>query len=48
MSMPQQIWPEDFAKRYVDKGYWQGETFGQMLDRLEAIQESASVSVQQA
>ena len=36
MSMPQQIWPEDFAKRYVDKGYWQGETFGQMLDRLEA------------
>lgn len=36
MSIPQQIWPEDFAKRYVDKGYWQGETFGQMLDRLEA------------
>ncbi|MCT4370516.1 AMP-binding protein [Yangia mangrovi] len=36
MSIPQQIWPEDFAKRYEDKGYWQGETFGQMLDRLEA------------
>ncbi|WP_226626662.1 (2,3-dihydroxybenzoyl)adenylate synthase [Alloyangia pacifica] len=36
MSIPQQIWPEDFARRYVEKGYWQGETFGQMLDRLAA------------
>ncbi|WP_353473927.1 AMP-binding protein [Salipiger sp. H15] len=36
MSIPQQIWPEDFARRYEDKGYWRGETFGQMLDRLDA------------
>ncbi|SDG53327.1 (2,3-dihydroxybenzoyl)adenylate synthase [Alloyangia pacifica] len=36
MSTPRQIWPEAFEKRYVEKGYWQGETFGQMLDRLDA------------
>ncbi|WP_224366824.1 (2,3-dihydroxybenzoyl)adenylate synthase [Hyalangium versicolor] len=24
-------WPEEFAARYREAGYWQGETFGQML-----------------
>lgn len=33
---PAQIWPEDFARRYRDRGWWRGETFGQMLDRLAA------------
>ncbi|ANT61955.1 2,3-dihydroxybenzoate-AMP ligase [Salipiger sp. CCB-MM3] len=34
MTTPEQIWPEKLAQTYVEKGYWQGETFGQMLDRL--------------
>ncbi|TSC26498.1 (2,3-dihydroxybenzoyl)adenylate synthase [Corallococcus sp. Z5C101001] len=24
-------WPEDFARRYREAGYWRGETFGQLL-----------------
>ncbi|RKH58257.1 (2,3-dihydroxybenzoyl)adenylate synthase [Corallococcus llansteffanensis] len=24
-------WPEDFAQRYREAGYWRGETFGQLL-----------------
>lgn len=35
MTDPVQIWPEELAARYRAKGYWQGETFGQLLDRLE-------------
>jgi 2,3-dihydroxybenzoate-AMP ligase len=27
-------WPEDFAKKYREEGYWIGETFGEMLHRL--------------
>ncbi|MFC3059231.1 (2,3-dihydroxybenzoyl)adenylate synthase [Paenirhodobacter populi] len=34
MNDPQQIWPEEFAARYRAEGYWRGETFGMMLDRL--------------
>ncbi len=34
MTDPSQIWPDDFAARYRAKGYWRGETFGQLLDRL--------------
>lgn len=30
-SDPRQVWPEDFAARYRRKGYWRGETFGDML-----------------
>lgn len=26
-----QQWPDDFAKRYREAGYWRGETFGAML-----------------
>lgn len=29
--IPQQIWPDDLAARYRQRGYWRGETFGQML-----------------
>ncbi len=32
MINPKQIWPADFAQRYREKGYWQGETFGQWLE----------------
>ncbi|HEY0214079.1 MAG TPA: AMP-binding protein [Paenirhodobacter sp.] len=34
MTIPQQIWPDDLAARYREKGYWQGETFAAMLARL--------------
>ncbi|NGM45898.1 AMP-binding protein [Rhodobacter sp. SGA-6-6] len=35
--MPRQLWPEELAARYREKGYWQGETFGRMLrDRAAA------------
>ncbi|HWL67936.1 MAG TPA: (2,3-dihydroxybenzoyl)adenylate synthase [Geminicoccus sp.] len=27
----QQVWPEEFARRYRERGYWQGETFGGFL-----------------
>lgn len=34
--IPQQTWPAEFAQRYREKGYWQGETFGQWLhDRAQ-------------
>ncbi|WP_374302408.1 (2,3-dihydroxybenzoyl)adenylate synthase [Paracoccus sp. (in: a-proteobacteria)] len=29
--VPQQIWPDDLAARYREKGYWRGETFGDVL-----------------
>ncbi len=36
-DMPRQLWPEELAVRYRDKGYWRGETFGRMLrDRAAA------------
>lgn len=36
-DMPRQLWPEELAARYRDKGYWRGETFGRMLrDRAAA------------
>ena len=36
-DMPRQLWPEELAARYREKGYWQGETFGRMLrDRAAA------------
>lgn len=36
-DMPRQLWPEELAARYRAKGYWRGETFGQMLrDRAAA------------
>ncbi|HHY03290.1 MAG TPA: AMP-binding protein, partial [Paracoccus sp.] len=30
-SDPRQVWPQEFAALYRDKGYWRGETFGDML-----------------
>ncbi|WP_159714496.1 (2,3-dihydroxybenzoyl)adenylate synthase, partial [Geminicoccus flavidas] len=27
----QQVWPEEFARRYRERGYWRGETFGGFL-----------------
>src|SRR5690606_27133101 len=31
-SIPiQQIWPAEFAQKYRQAGYWQGETFGALL-----------------
>ena len=29
--MPRQVWPDEFASLYREKGYWQGETFGDFL-----------------
>jgi 2,3-dihydroxybenzoate-AMP ligase len=31
MSRPHQIWPAEFADTYRRKGYWRGETIGDML-----------------
>ncbi|WP_136684923.1 (2,3-dihydroxybenzoyl)adenylate synthase [Falsirhodobacter xinxiangensis] len=31
MTDPIQTWPEDFAARYREKGYWRGETMGGFL-----------------
>lgn len=33
---PRQVWPEEFARKYRQAGYWTGETFGAMLHRLAA------------
>lgn len=30
-TIPRQVWPEDLAARYRSKGYWRGETFGDVL-----------------
>ena len=35
---PQQIWPAERAARYRALGYWTGESFAQMLDRVAAAQ----------
>lgn len=29
-----QPWPEEFARRYIEAGYWRGESFGALLHRL--------------
>ncbi len=31
-----QTWPEDFARRYREKGYWRGETFSDVLRKRAA------------
>lgn len=33
---PAQIWPSDLALRYRERGYWRGESFGDLLRRLAA------------
>lgn len=33
-------WPEELVKRYVEAGYWQGQTLGEMLD--EAVEKYSS------
>ncbi len=39
-----QIWPEAFASRYRAAGYWQGETFSQMLrSRAERSPDSVAI-----
>lgn len=35
-DIPTQIWPEEFAARYRERGWWRGETFGQMLRQRAA------------
>lgn len=45
-------WPNDFAKRYREEGYWQGETFGEMLreraaaygDRIAIVSDEVKIS----
>ena len=37
-------WPEDFARRYREAGYWRGETFGAML-RARAAEHPERVAV---
>ena len=37
-------WPEDFARRYREAGYWRGETFGAML-RARAAEPPERVAV---
>ncbi|PTW59380.1 2,3-dihydroxybenzoate-AMP ligase [Breoghania corrubedonensis] len=32
-----QIWPQDVARRYREKGYWNGETFTSFLNRRAAM-----------
>ncbi|WP_406397608.1 (2,3-dihydroxybenzoyl)adenylate synthase [Streptomyces sp. NBC_00879] len=44
MSADAPTWPADFAARYRAAGYWQGETFGQML-RARAVQYPDRVAV---
>ncbi|MEU3918096.1 (2,3-dihydroxybenzoyl)adenylate synthase [Streptomyces sp. NPDC029004] len=44
MSADAPTWPADFAARYRTAGYWQGETFGQML-RARAVQYPDRVAV---
>ena len=37
MTPATQIWPEEFARRYREKGYWTGETFTSFLNRRAAM-----------
>lgn len=34
MMTPTQIWPDDLAQLYRDKGYWRGVSFGQWIDEI--------------
>lgn len=44
MSEVSQTWPEEFARRYRDKGYWRGETFPKMLrERAAAFPDRIAV-----
>lgn len=36
MKPVQQLWPQDFARRYREAGYWRGETFSSILRRHAA------------
>lgn len=36
MKPVQQVWPDDFARRYRQAGYWRGETFSSILRRHAA------------
>ncbi|WP_336512351.1 (2,3-dihydroxybenzoyl)adenylate synthase [Roseomonas marmotae] len=40
----QQTWPEDFARRYREKGYWRGETFSGFL-RQRAEQRPDAIAI---
>lgn len=42
--MPQQIWPADLAARYRARGFWRGETFGDML-RVRAAEHPGRLAV---
>ncbi|MCG7361728.1 (2,3-dihydroxybenzoyl)adenylate synthase [Roseomonas sp. ACRSG] len=41
-----QTWPEDFARRYREKGYWRGETFSSFLRQRAAEHPDATAIVQ--
>ena len=43
-DIPRQVWPEDFAARYRARGYWRGETFGDVL-RARAAEHPTRVAV---
>ena len=43
-TAPRQVWPQDFASRYREKGYWRGETMGGVL-RLRAAEHPDRVAV---
>ena len=41
MAPLQQVWPADMAARYRERGYWRGETFRAVLERLAATRGDA-------
>ncbi len=41
----QQIWPEELAARYRERGYWRGETFRALLERQAAERGDATAIV---
>lgn len=47
MTPLQQLWPEDLARLYREKGYWRGETFSQMLRERAAERPQATAVVGQ-
>ncbi len=48
MSRPTQIWPPEYAEAYRRKGYWCGETIGDMLRRTAARQPDHAALVHDA
>lgn len=43
--IPQQIWPEEFAQRYRERGYWRGETFpGFLRERAQQFPDRVAVT----